>query len=206
VTAYSEQGHNCLATFTCTGLVGRSRSCDRGLHQYGRLVAHRIAATADSLGAHPRPGPTLRPTSLAVYGSDPEPAHDRVLVRAALARGGDVSGSTKEPRGRKPAAMGRSGHRSNNPVLAGSVLGRYFTRRSTRASRHITCGERGLVRQVAADICRCAGGRAAALLDTGRFSRLSPQRPHWETSQSLARAFSLRTVPGGGMAKVELSG
>ena len=87
------------ATRARAGRVGGREACHRDWQPHSRLLSHRSATRADPLGADPRSARALRSTSPAGYGSDPEPAHPREPVPTALARGGDLSGSTKNARG-----------------------------------------------------------------------------------------------------------
>src|SRR5438270_8945026 len=107
-----EQGY-ALATRARAGRVGGREACHRDWPPHSRLVSHRSAPRADPPGADPRSARALRSTSPAGYGSDPEPAYPRELVPTALARGGDLSGSTKNARGETqrpgtPPAMART--------------------------------------------------------------------------------------------------
>src|SRR5205085_4437682 len=167
---------------------------------------HRSAAGAHSLGAHPGPAAAVRSTSFAVYGSHPKSAHDCELVRTALAGGGDLSGSTTNPRGGNPAPMGGARHRPDYAVFAGTVFFGNAAGRSTRPPKHPAPSAGCLVPQGAAHVCRCARGSASAVLEAEGFSSVPSPRPCGKTSPSSAGVLDLCSVPCGLMAKVELRG
>jgi hypothetical protein len=198
-----EESH-ALATPARAGLVWRRRSCHCGLQPHGGLVSHRLASRADSLGTDPRSGKALRSTSPAVYGSDPEPAHDRVLVCATLASRGHLSGSAKSSRGRNPATMESTSHCPNHTVFARTVFFGDLARRPTRPSGHTAAATGCLVQQVTTHLCRCLGRGTSALLEADGFSRLWSQRADAKTTQHLARVPHLCTLPCCLMAKGEL--
>src|SRR3954454_2095402 len=196
---------NALATRDRAGLVRRRRSEDCLLPPHGGVASHRLASGTDPLGADPGPATALRPASPTVYGSHPGHPRYRVLVRAALAGGGDLSGSTKNSRGGNPATVEPSGGRANHAVLARSVFSGNVARRSTRALRYPAAATGCLVHQATSDVYRCAGRRAPALLEVSGFSRVRAQRPDRKSSPSFAGVPGLCSVPRCLMAKVELS-
>src|SRR3954447_20559735 len=175
------------------------------MQQHGSLVPHRVATGSHSLGTDPGPATAVRPTSLALYGSQPRRSHRRELVRTAVASEGDVSGSTREARCRNAATMGRPGHCTSNALFAGTLFSGDVAGGSTRPRGHTAAFARCLVPQGAAHVYGCLGRRASALLEANGFLQVPSPGPWGKTPTNSTGVPGLCSVSCGLMAKVELS-
>ena len=199
-----EQGY-ALATRARAGRVGGREACHRDWPPHSRLVSHRSAPRADPPGADPRSARALRSTSLTVYGSDPEPAYPRELVPTALARGGYLSGSTKNARGGNPATRDPASDGPHDAVFVRFVFFGGFVGPSTRPPRHTAASASGLGSQAATHLGRCPRRHSAVVLEANEFSPVPSPRASPETATGSTRVPYLCALPGALMAKVELS-